>query len=169
MENKTYFALMPKEINVIIATYMVYHYDIDKYLDLIFPMGNILEFNNIWKSMSAKNYYNPRIMKIRDHPLVMKLYHEFVKLNKLSGNGNLIRIRDNGAGWIIIYSRINRVEIVHIRIHKRDLCIYSRSTRGPIGCLYDSPWHGFDVIDSDGVIRNKSKLEARLKYLNDKH
>ena len=142
--------------------------------DFIHILGKIYssEFINAWKIIAGDMFYNPMTMQLTEHPLVINLFNEFVKLKygNLGGANNDIQIFWTKQCINFFDGFVDAFGFVgNTRIRIDDIFnIYSSGGSKPRGNLYDKPWHGFNTIHSSGVIVNQSKLKIRLRELESK-
>jgi hypothetical protein len=178
MNQKYYTDIIPTEILATITNYVVLNntdQGIEKYLDFLGPISDSKEFNTIWKILAGENYYDPRSSTPKKHPLVRNLFNEFIRLNRIylgvfGKNIDNIKLREtynirNFANYVIFYDTDFYGEHIYVKISVDTFDIYAKTGKVSRGNLFDHPWHGFDAIDSFGVIVNKSKHEKRLRDL----
>ena len=164
-----YFSVIPIGISARIMSKLFFRHDailFGRFLSELALPPQPDEFDNLWKVIAGKNYYNPITMSITEHPLIQNLYKEFIKLRIITNDffSNIV-IKDL-VKWVHI-SETGAIgeEVIYIRIDKNTLDVYSKSGKVPKGNLRDSPYHGFDLIDGYGVIVNTGKYKKRLEDL----
>ena len=165
---RLYFDLIPDEISVLILLKLKRFKNINNFLNLV-KVSHSQYFRNLWIKWFNydKHYFN------EDKPLVMQLFREFIRLNKIGPKGiigDIDTVKIDPSNYYLNFSNIinsseGNVLYVYVKIDIRDLSIWPAKGRKARGNLNDTPWHGFDVINSYGVIIKKSDHNKRLKDL----
>ena len=173
---ETYFNSLPLGINARIISKLFRPGDVDVFqMFILGNVSNLPEFINLWKIIAGKNYYNPNTMSITEHPLILDLHAEFIKLRKnvgLNTDGILIMELDSGK-WVHVSEFVimgknkfpKMFQKPFVRIDTKTLDVYSGAGKVSRGNLFDFPYHGKDLINEYGVIVNTSKYKKRLEDL----
>lgn len=160
---KSCFDILPLEVNVRILSKILKIPDVNSFLAVLGDIANTDIFNNTWKLIAGKYYFDPRYMKVVDHPLITNLFDEYKYLGQPLKPNDEFLIHDS-TDKIYFENKISNGEIQRrVVIYKNNFDIYAPSGKVPRGSLYDEPYHGFDVIDGWGVIVNNSKHKIRIE------
>lgn len=152
IDYQSYFEELPVELSVLILSKLIKVPNVKSFLSVLEPESSTKEFTAIWKNTSGKWYFDPRTMPPTDHLLVKNLYDKLVELNK--GGMYDIKIHDVPSKdriSIIKYPVNDSSTLGYIGIRRSNFDIVTLKNQR-VGNLYDEPYHGLDLIDSNGLM-----------------